>query len=60
LCKFLPSTERTSPQNLKESKNGNKLSKAVSVGSENQDLIGIALSKNKLPKARLKIKINQV
>jgi len=31
--------------NLKASSTGSKLSRAVSRGSENQDLIGIALSK---------------
>ena len=48
-CKFRPRTERTSLVNLKASKTGNKLRSAVSLGSENQELIGIALSswKNK-------------
>jgi hypothetical protein len=31
-------------QNRKASKNGSKLRRAVSVGSENHDFIGIALS----------------
>ena len=61
MCKFRPRTERTSEQNLKESKNGNKLSKAVSVGSENHDLIGIALSnKNKLEINNFSLKCIQI
>lgn len=42
---FLLRIERTSEQNRRASKNGKIFSKQVSVGSLNQDLIGIALSK---------------
>ena len=41
---FLDKTDLTSETNLRASKTGNKLSRAVSEGSLNQDLIGIALS----------------
>ena len=46
LCasRFRDSTDLTSDTNLRASKTGNKLSRAVSVGSLNHDLIGIALS----------------
>ena len=43
-CKFLLRTERTSVVNLRASSTGSRLRRAVSCGSENQDLIGIALS----------------
>ena len=40
------STDRTSPTNRSASSMGRRFSKAVSVASENQDFIGIALSEN--------------
>lgn len=43
-CKFLPRTLRTSCVNRNASSTGNRLSRAVSMGSENQDLMGMALS----------------
>lgn len=46
LCKwrFLDNTDRTSAVKRNASNTGNKLSNATSVGSENHDFIGIALS----------------
>jgi hypothetical protein len=44
ICRFLLRTLRTSCVNLKASKTGSKFKSAVSVGSLNQDRIGIALS----------------
>ena len=41
---FLLRMDLTSDTNLRASKTGKRLSKAVSEGSLNQDLIGIALS----------------
>ena len=40
--------DRTSETNLRASNTGRRLSKAVSDGSANQDLIGMALSANKM------------
>ena len=53
LCasRFRDKTDRTSDTNLRASNTGNRLSNAVSVGSLNHDLMGIALSekiKNKI------------
>ena len=47
---FLESTLRTSETNLRASNTGRRFNNAVSLGSLNQDFIGIALSKNKLKK----------
>lgn len=47
-CKFLLSTVLTSCVNLNASNNGRRSSSAVSWGSENQDLIGTALSMTSL------------
>lgn len=46
-CKwrFLDKTDRTSAVKRKASNTGNKLSNAMSVGSENHDFMGIALSR---------------
>ena len=46
LCasRFLDKTDLTSETNLRASSTGSKLSRAVSDGSLNQDLMGIALS----------------
>lgn len=48
-CKwrFLDNTDRTSAVNRSASKTGSRLSNATSVGSENHDFIGIALSAKK-------------
>lgn len=43
-CKFRPRTLRTSCVNRRASSTGRRLSRAVSIGSENQDLMGMALS----------------
>ncbi len=43
-CRFLLSTERTSLVKRRASRTGSRFSRAVSLGSQNQDLIGIALS----------------
>ena len=43
-CKFRDKTDRTSWVNRNASSTGRRLSSAVSIGSENQDLMGIALS----------------
>ena len=43
-CRLRLRTDRTSEQNRNASSSGNRLSKARSVASENQDCIGIALS----------------
>lgn len=50
LCKwrFLDKTDRTSAVKRNASNTGNKLSKAMSVGSENHDFMGIALSAKKI------------
>lgn len=42
-CKFLDRTERTSLVNRNASNNGNSDNRHISMGSENHDLIGIAL-----------------
>lgn len=42
-CKFLDKTERTSFVNRNASNNGKSDNKQISIGSENHDLIGIAL-----------------
>ena len=49
LCasRFLDRTDLTSETNLRASNTGSRLSSAVSDGSLNQDLIGIALSEKK-------------
>ena len=49
LCasRFRDKTDRTSDTNLRASNTGNRLSNAVSVGSLNHDLMGIALSEKK-------------
>lgn len=44
-CRFRDSTERTSAVKRSASKTGRRLSRATSDGSENQDFIGIALSR---------------
>ena len=43
-CRLRLKMERTSPTNLNASSIGSKFSSAVSDGSANQDLIGMALS----------------
>ena len=43
-CRFLESTDLTSETNLRASRMGRRLSRAVSEGSLNHDLIGMALS----------------
>lgn len=43
-CRFRLSTERTSLVKRSASNTGSRLSKAMSLGSENHDLIGMALS----------------
>ena len=43
-CTFLLRTDRTSCVNLSASRNGRRSSNAVSEGSENHDLIGMAFS----------------
>ena len=50
LCasRFRDKTDRTSDTNLRASNTGNRLSNAVSVGSLNHDLMGIALSEKKV------------
>ena len=52
LCasRFRDKTDRTSDTNLRASNTGNRLSNAVSVGSLNHDLMGIALSEKKVKK----------
>lgn len=42
-CKFRDRTERTSFVNRNASSNGNNDNRQISIGSENHDLIGIAL-----------------
>lgn len=54
-CKFRLKTDRTSLQNLKASNIGNKHNNEVSVGSQNHDLIGIALSVNINEKHQLEL-----
>ena len=61
LCasRFRDKTDRTSDTNLRASNTGNRLSNAVSVGSLNHDLMGIALSEKK-SKIGLKIRCKNV
>lgn len=42
-CKFRDNTDRTSFVKRNASNNGNNDSKQISIGSENHDLMGIAL-----------------
>lgn len=49
-CKFLDNTDLTSAVKRNASNTGSKFSNAMSVGSENHDFIGIALSEKKIMK----------